>query len=77
MNGFWTSAACWIWTGGTALLGTACLAAAVAAFALAAKRKRPAFSLGAAFLLLGRGNAGNHRNMMIFCRRATNTPNGL
>lgn len=73
MTGFGTSAICWIWTGGTALLGTAGLAAAVAAFALAAKRKRPAFlGLGAAFLLAAAAAtlANPLANMLVFCRVA-------
>ena len=71
MNGLWASAACWAWTIGSALLGTAFLAAAVAAFALAAKRNRPAFlGLGAAFLLAAAAAtlANPVANMMIFCR---------
>lgn len=62
---------CWIWFGGTALLGTAGLAAAVAAFALAAKRKRPAFlGLGAAFLLAAAAAtlANPVANMVLFCK---------
>ena len=71
MNGAWTSAAGWIWTGGTALLATAALAAAVVAFALAAKRKRPAFlGLGAAFLLAAAAAtlANPIANMILFCK---------
>lgn len=71
MNGFWASAAGWIWTGGTALLATAALAAAVVAFALAAKRKRPAFlGLGAAFLLAAAAAtlANPVANMILFCK---------
>ena len=71
MNGLWANAAYWAWTIGSALLGTAFLAAAVAAFALAAKRKRPAFlGLGAAFLLAAAAAtlANPFANMILFCK---------
>lgn len=71
MNGSWTSAAIWTWSLGTALLAVAGLAAAVTAFALAAKRKRPAFlGLGVAFLLAAAAAtlANPIANMVIFCR---------
>ena len=71
MNGLWANAAYWAWTIGSALLGTAFLAAAVAAFALAVQRKRPAFlGLGTAFLLAAAAAtlANPVANMMIFCR---------
>ena len=52
MNGPWAGAAAWAWAIGTALLAVSGLVAAVAAFALAVQRKRPAFlGLGTAFLL--------------------------
>ena len=71
MNGPWANVVGWVWTGVTVLLGVAGLAAASAAFALAAKRKRPAFlGLGAAFLLAAAAAALANpiANMMVFCR---------
>ena len=80
MNGPWANVVGWVWTGVTVLLGVAGLAAASAAFALAAKRKRPAFlGLGAAFLLAAAAAALANpiANMMVFCRASDQNANRL
>ena len=71
MNGPWAGATAWAWAIGTALLAVSGLVAAVAAFALAAKRNRPAFlGLGTAFLLAAAAAtlANPVANMILFCK---------